>query len=96
VEMIVFIYFTEFLNMLNTKFVVPLLCSIATVATQDPHAQPPDVGRAVCAVHTACGIPAPCSPRVPRSADDGLRRVDGTCGLVAHGDPHVPAPVSCI
>jgi hypothetical protein len=35
---------------------VLLLCSTAFVATQDPHAQLPDVGRAVRAVHMVCGF----------------------------------------
>jgi hypothetical protein len=75
------------------RFGLIFLCSTSTVPTQDLHAQPPDVGWAICAVHTPCGVPAACSPRHRWSADDGLRRIDDTCGLVASGDPHVPPSV---
>jgi hypothetical protein len=63
------------------------------VPAQDPHAQPPDMGRAVHAIHTPCGVPAACSPHHRWSADDGLHRVDDTCGPVASGDPHIPPSV---
>jgi hypothetical protein len=35
---------------------VLLLCSTVTVPGQDPHAHPPNVGRAVYAVHIQCGF----------------------------------------
>jgi hypothetical protein len=82
VSIIAFIYFTDIF--------VLLLCSTVTVPTQDPHAQPPNMRRVVRAIRTPCRVPAACSPRHRRSANDGLCRIDGTCGLVAFGDPHVP------
>jgi hypothetical protein len=52
---------------------------------------PPDVGRAVWAVHTLCGVPTACSARHhPRPADDALHHIDITCEPVASGDTHVP------
>jgi hypothetical protein len=38
---------------------VLLLCSTAFAPAQDPHAHPPDMGRAVHVVHMACRVPAP-------------------------------------
>jgi hypothetical protein len=64
-----------------------------TLAAQDPYAHPPVVGRAVRTVYTACRVPAACLYHVRPSADDGLRRVDGTCRPMASGDPHVPPSV---
>jgi hypothetical protein len=64
-----------------------------TVPTQDPHAQPPDVGRAVRAIRMPCEVPVACSPHHQWSADDGLHPIDGTCRPVASGDPHVSPSV---
>jgi hypothetical protein len=61
-----------------------------TIPAQDPHTQPLDVGLVVCTVRTSCGVPATCSPHHQRFDDDGLRRVDDTCGPVVFRDPHVP------
>jgi hypothetical protein len=60
--------------MVRANIFISLLCYTVTLAAQDPYAQPLVVGRAVRAVHTACGVPATCSYRVWPSADDGLRR----------------------
>jgi hypothetical protein len=69
---------------------ISLLCYTTTLAAQDPYAQPPVMGRAIHAIHTACRVPAACSYCVRSFADDGLCRVDDTCRPVASGDPHVP------
>jgi hypothetical protein len=50
-----------------------LLCSTASEAADDPHAQPPRVGRAVRAIHTLCGVPPACSAHQSRSATNGRR-----------------------
>jgi hypothetical protein len=78
----------------GTNIFVLLLCSTAFEAAQDPHAQPPpNVGRAVRVDHMLCGVSAACSAHQPRAAADGCCHVDGTCGPVASGDPHVPPSV---
>jgi hypothetical protein len=92
VAIITFMYFTGFFHYLvvyGANIFVLLLYFIAFAAAQNPYAQSPDVGRAVRAIHTACGVSAACSARHQRSIDDGLRRVDGTCGPVASEDSHV-------
>jgi hypothetical protein len=88
----VLMYCTDFVNMLCSpgyNFVL-LLCCIAISPAQDPHPQPPHVGREVRVIHTVCGVPTACSARHRQYADDGLCRVDGTCGSVASEDTHVP------
>jgi hypothetical protein len=79
--------------MVRANIFISLLCYTSTLAAQDPYAQPPIVGRAVCDVHAACRVPAACSYRVRPSTDDGLHRIDGTCRPVVSGDPHVPPSV---
>jgi hypothetical protein len=48
------------------------------------------MGWALRAIHTACGVPTTCSAHHRRSTIYGLCCIDGTCGPVASGDPHVP------
>jgi hypothetical protein len=90
-----FTYFTDLLifKCMGIMFFLPLLCSTAFEADQDPHAQPHDVGWAVRGVHTSYGVLTTCSARHLRSAADGRRRVDGIHGSVASGDTHVPPSV---
>jgi hypothetical protein len=76
--------------MVRANIFISLLCYTVTLAAQDPYTHHLIVGRAVHAVHTACWVLAACSSRVRPSANDGLRRVDGTCRPVASEDPHVP------
>jgi hypothetical protein len=69
-------------------------CCVTSVApTQDPHTHPSNVGRAVQTIHMMCGVPTTCAAHHRCSADDELRRVDGTYGPVASGDSHVPPSV---
>jgi hypothetical protein len=74
-------------------FFLLLLCLRAFEAAEDPNTQPPDVGRAVRAVHMSCGVPTACLAHQSRSAIDGHRRVDDTHGPVVSGDPHVPPSI---
>jgi hypothetical protein len=69
------------------------LCLMTFEASQDPHAQPLALGRAVRAVHTSCRVLAAGSARQPRFAIDGRRRIDDTHGPVVSRDPHVPPSI---
>jgi hypothetical protein len=86
----VFYLFHHYLVTHGANIFVLLLCSTTFVAAQDPHAQPPDVGRVVRVIHTTCGVPVACSTTHRWSADDGLCCVDDTYGPVVSGGHHVP------
>jgi hypothetical protein len=85
-----FYWFLYYVVAHGANIFVLLLCSIAFAATQDMPAQPPNLGWLVGAVHTSCRVPAACSALYPRSAADGLHRVDDTCGPMVSRDPHIP------
>jgi hypothetical protein len=69
-------------------------CCVAGVApAHDLHAQPPPLltwDERDAEFIRRGRVPATCTARHWRSAVDGLRRDDNTCGPVASGDPHVP------
>jgi hypothetical protein len=89
----VFYLFCHYVVAHGANIFLLLLCSRTFAAAQDPLAQPPDMGRAVHTVHTACGVPIACSATHRRSANDGLHHIDGTCVSMVSEDPHVPPSV---